>query len=368
MKFLINASNIRGGGGQQVADSICGMLYKYEQHYFIVVLNPNFKHTEDRIRHFENVKVFYYDIRKSIALLLSGRDKYLDEIVEKYNINAVLTVFGPSFGWCPKVPHLCGYARPQLVLKDSPHYASYGIIEKLRLYFLKFLFKRASSIYYTENPYISNLVKDMFDNAEVYTITNYYNQIFDQPEKWVEKQLPSFDGVTLLTVSTSNPHKNYPIIPLIALCLKKKYPNFNFRFVLTISENDLDNIPDEIKANIIFLGWTDIAECPSLYKQASIMFMPSLMECFTATYPEAMRMGVPIVTTDLEFASGLCEEAACYYNAVDAENAAEAIYKVATNHQYATKLVANGKKQLNKYDNYEQRADKLIAILEKISQ
>jgi len=53
-----------------------------------------------------------------------------------------------------------------------------------------------------------------------------------------------------------------------------------------------------------------------------------------------------------------------YYSAIDAEVAAEAIYKVATDRQYAAKLVANGKKQLLTFDNYEQRADKLIGILE----
>jgi glycosyltransferase involved in cell wall biosynthesis len=88
------------------------------------------------------------------------------------------------------------------------------------------------------------------------------------------------------------------------------------------------------------------------------------MECFTATYPEAMRMDVPIVTTDMEFARGLCGDAACYYSAIDSTAAAEAIYKVATEKDYAVRLVANGKEQLKKFDNYEERADKLIGILE----
>lgn len=108
----------------------------------------------------------------------------------------------------------------------------------------------------------------------------------------------------------------------------------------------------------------DIAECPSLYEQCDITFQPTLLECFTATYPEAMRMGIPIVTTDLEFARGLCGDAACYYSAIDPVAAAEAIYKVATDKKYAAKLVVNGKEQLKKFDNYEQRADKLIGILE----
>ena len=107
-----------------------------------------------------------------------------------------------------------------------------------------------------------------------------------------------------------------------------------------------------------------MAECPNLYEQADIMFMPTLLECFTATYPEAMRMEVPIVTTDLEFARGLCCDAACYYSAVDPAAAAEAIYKVATDEAYRLRLTTNGKKQLKKFDNYEQRAEKLVEILE----
>lgn len=73
------------------------------------------------------------------------------------------------------------------------------------------------------------------------------------------------------------------------------------------------------------------------------------------------------MTTDLEFARGLCGEAACYYSALDAEAAAEAIYKVATDEAYRRQLTAYGKEQLKKFDNYEQRAEKLIRILEEMA-
>ena len=78
-------------------------------------------------------------------------------------------------------------------------------------------------------------------------------------------------------------------------------------------------------------------------------------------------MEVPIVTTDLEFARGLCGEAACYYSAINPRAAAEAIYKVAKDKKYAQRIVDNGKKQLLTFDNYEQRAEKLIRILENIA-
>lgn len=43
MKFLINASNIKAGGGVQVADSICRALGQFEQHEFVVVLSSRIR-------------------------------------------------------------------------------------------------------------------------------------------------------------------------------------------------------------------------------------------------------------------------------------------------------------------------------------
>ena len=367
MVFLINASNIRGGGGQQVADSICGLLYRYPEHKFIVVLSFAFKTTKDRFGNYDNVEYYQYEIKKSFRTLLTGRDSFLDRIVEKYHVNAVLTVFGPCMGWKPRVAHLCGFARPQLVLTDSPFYQTYNWKDKAYLQYLRFLFKRCSKIFYTENPYISELAKKKLGKVEVHTVTNYYNQIFDSPEKWCLRELPKFDGCTLLTISTNNPHKNYKIIPKIALYLKTNHPEFKFRFVLTIKREDLKDSPEEVVDNILFLGWVDISECPGLYQQSDIMFMPSLMECFSATYPEAMRMDKPIVTTDLKFSKGLCADAACYYSSVDAVSAANAIMKVSSDKDYGKQLVEKGKKQLKSFDTYEQRADKLIQKLESLA-
>jgi len=49
MNFLINASNLKAGGGLQVADSICEELYKFTLHRFVCVLSSALKETTDRI-------------------------------------------------------------------------------------------------------------------------------------------------------------------------------------------------------------------------------------------------------------------------------------------------------------------------------
>ena len=145
--------------------------------------------------------------------------------------------------------------------------------------------------------------------------------------------------------------------------LRQAHPDFRFRFVLTVDASQLA-VPAELEAHFLRIGRVDIAECPSLYEQCDVMFQPTLLECFSATYPEAMRMRRPIVTTDIEFAHGLCGDAAVYYDALSPQAAAEAIYRVATERDLRARLVAAGTEQLKRFDTYTARAEKLIRLVE----
>lgn len=370
MNILINCSNLKAGGGIQVADSICGLLNKFDGHLFYVVLSSKMESTKSRICNYANVnKVYTYDVKNNLSTVLFGRDKFLDECVKQQRIDSVLTVFGPS-RWNPRVSHLSGWAIPHPLLPDSPYFQMLPLKErikvKLKCLLWRYMFGRSTNYFWTENPFTTNRVKALFPKKTVYSVTNYYNQIFDTPDKWTHSiSLPKHEGTTLLTITANYPHKNLNLLVSSALVLREKHPDFHFRFILTIPEGGL-YIPNQVKDNFLLIGKVDVAECPNLYQQCDIMILPSLLECFSATYPEAMKMEVPIVTTDLEFARGLCGDAACYYSAVDAKACANAIFKVATDKGYAAKLVANGKEQLRKFDNYEQRADKLIGILERM--
>lgn len=361
--FLVNASNLKAGGGIQVTQSISEQLQRHKKCHFIVVLSTYIK--DNNLDFGDNVELYHYDIKHNLRTVLFGRDSFLDGLVEENKIDAVLTMFGPSI-WRPRVPHLCGFARAQLILKDSPYYKNRSLKERVVYGIWNWAFKRSSKVFYTENEYTSRILEKFYKGVKVYTVSNYYNQIFDRPEKWNRGiVLSAFNGATCLSIASPTPHKNFGIIEGIVRYLREVHPEFKVRFVLTFNKDQWP-IDEDVREHIIYVGKVDVTECPYLYKQCDIMFMPSLLECFTATYPEAMRMERPIVTTDMEFAKGLCGDAACYYSAIDPEAAAEAIYKVATNKEYAAQLVVNGKEQLKKFDNYEQRADKLIKILEEI--
>ena len=365
MHILINCSNLKQGGGIQVADSICGYLNKYPKHHFVVVLSDAMEMTKKKILSFQNVSVIYYNIRNTVSSVFIQKDAFLDKCVKEEKIDVVLTVFGPS-RWRPKVPHLCGFARGQLLPMKTPYFDSIPIKEKLLNYVVKRSFKHDAEHYWTENTVVTELVKKILPGKNVYTVSNNYNQVFNDKSQWKNRQLPKFDGTTLLTVSTAHSHKNLPLAIEITRHLSANHPDFNFRFVYTINEDQFPELDEEAKKHFLFIGRVDITECPSLYRQADIMFQPTLLESFTATYPEAMRMDVPIVTSDLDFAHGLCGNAAMYYPPLDAEKAAEVIYKVANDNEIRKQLVKAGEMQLENFLDAETRADRLIHLTEKI--
>ena len=372
MNILINCSNLKKGGGLQVADSVCRQLINYS-HNFIVVLPPCMDSTAKVVGSFANCHITTYDMRHNHMLLLTGRDSFMDGLVRINSVDVVLSIFGPVL-WKPKVKHVCGFARGHIVLEDSPYYSQLLWFKRLKEYaqnrILRYFFNRSSNIYFTENPLITDRLSSIFPNKTVVTITNCYNQVFDISSEQIEHPLPSFDGISLLSVNTPYPHKNLGIAIETAKLLKKNHPTLNFRFVITANSTDFDYDfnadPDGIANNFCLIGSVKVNECPSLYRQCNFTFQPTLMECFTATYCEGMRMGKPIVTTDLPFARGLCGDAAIYYDSLNAESCAAAIFNLASNKILQDELVENGKVRLSQFDNFKSRADKVISLCEQL--
>ena len=369
MRILVNASKEKAGGGIQVSDSICQCLNRYPQHDFVVVVSEQMHHTYECIKDFPNVEAYEHTYRDSPYRLLTGRYLFFDKLVEEKKVDAVLTVFGPC-RWTPRVPHLCGFAMAQILLKDSPYFVRMSWIQRLRVN-LRFacisrIFRRSTRIFYSENPEISKRVEKKYKGCKCYTVTNYYNQVFDFPQRWHYHGLPPFDGVSLLIVSTCYPHKNLEITIDIARYLREVHPEFKFRFVMTVDRSCFPQLEDDLLSCFCFIGKVDVSECPSLYEQCDIEFQPTLIECFTATYPEAMRMNLPIVTTDLPFARGLCGEAAAYFSPLDSVDAAKKIYHVAMNKDVADSLIKKGTERLTVFDDYYARTDKLIGIMENL--
>lgn len=364
MNMLINASNLSGGGGAQVCDSICRYLKDYPQHFFFVVLSSALDNTANAIKDYPNVKVIRYSCTAGDwKAFLTFRIPELDKLVDDWKIDRVFTVFGP-IKWRPRCPHVCGFGLSHIVMPESPFFQRMSIKERLKWWktitVWKYIFHKSVDSLITENPLITQRLQKIFPSKKVVTVTNNYNQVFDDKMQWGHYELPSFEGFQMLDIAAYGPHKNQKIALDIAKILRKEHPKFKFRFVFTMKESEFPTIPSDLRDCFYFTGRVSIDQCPSLYEQCDAEFQPTLLECFTATYPEGMKMRTPIITTDLEFARGLCGEAALYYEPLSEGSAADAIYRLAKNDQLQQRLVANGEKQLKVFDTSSQRVAKII--------
>lgn len=370
MNILINCSNLKIGGGLQVAHSFIYEIKKNSAHKFTVVCSSALFSQIDIEQFPQNIKFHNYDIKASPIKSVSGKDKFMSNIVKNENIETVFSVFGPTY-WKPSVKHLVGYAKPHYVYTDSPFFKNLSKSASFKLAIKKFFhlldFKNNNDELITENADVSDRLRKIIPRKKVSTVTNYYNQIFDNSKEWKnDLKLPVFEGFTLLTVSANYPHKNLNIIPEVAKYLHINFKNFKFRFVVTLPEKTLgDNFEKAISDHIIYVGKTDVAQVPFLYSQTDATFLPTLLECFTATYPESMRMEIPILTSDLNFARGLCEKAALYFDPLNIKDIAEKIYLLANDAGLKNSLIENGKRQLKTYDNYDQRASKYLELITK---
>jgi len=370
LRILVNATTVITGGGVQVADSFVGELANYPEHRFLVLCSPQVaKSLGDLSDHPEHVRIeacprigFFGTLDR-----LLRRNPKLDALVRQFRADAVFTVFGPSY-WRPQVPHVCGWARGYDIYTDSPFYGLVPPLEKLKLSLLRKLHRRMfrldADTLFVESEDARERLQRVFPKKRIEVVGNTYHQIFEHPELQEELPLPPFDGATLLTLSANYPHKNLRIIPSVARYLKEKHPDFRFRFVVSQPPEVLGLPAAEIPDWLLPLGVVSIRKCPSLYRQSTAMFLPTLVECFTASYPEAMRMRVPVVTADLSFAHGICGEAAEFFSPMDPASAGEAIYRVATDSGLRARLVAAGTERLQSFDDSRMRARKFIRLIE----
>jgi glycosyltransferase involved in cell wall biosynthesis len=111
------------------------------------------------------------------------------------------------------------------------------------------------------------------------------------------------------------------------------------------------------------LGTIPVARGPEVYRSCDICFLPTLLETFSATYPESMAMGLPIVTTDLGFARDVCDDAAQYFRPRDAQSAVAAILRLLDNRELWNRQIERGKQVLTRFPTPEQRYRQYIDVL-----
>ena len=150
--------------------------------------------------------------------------------------------------------------------------------------------------------------------------------------------------IRLLTVCTYRKHKNIECIPRVIKELISRGIS-NIRFVLTIDDYNYYKIfgSDELLNQYVYnVGLVKAENLPQLYSECDMLFLPTLIECFSANYPEAMIMRKCILTSDLDFAHSICKNAALYFNPNDIIDIVDKIEQIINNKELKKELQEKG--------------------------
>ena len=373
MKFLINASNLIIGGAIQVANAVISELRFHPEHEYCVVCSEQVALSIRDIKDypgFIQFKIFSQPSIPKTFFRIIHINPFLDRCVREFSADAVFTIFGPSY-WKPSVPHLSGYAIPHYVYPDSPFFKSISFLQRLKININKRFhiksFRNDSDMLVAENPDVSEKLSVLCPQKRVVTVSSCCNPIFDTPEFQKTYKLSPFDGISLLTVAANYPHKNYQILPKVAAYLRNRHPAFKFRFVVSLRNGDI-SVSDDLKDCFVFIGKVSIHQLPSFYKQVDFMILPTLLECFSASWIEAMKSRVPILTSDLPFAHGICGNAAVYFNPEDPADIGERIVCLAQDKSRQKELIELGKERLSLFGNNSTRVSLYLKYLEELVQ
>jgi glycosyltransferase involved in cell wall biosynthesis len=361
--LILNLSKTYTGGGLQVALSVLEECKNIDTHIYHVFLG---KAVGDQINKDSFSRNFiFYDIPPVSYWKLHT---YFKPLEKKIHPDCVFTVFGPSY-WKSKAPHVMGFAYVHYIYRDYDFFrhipVKFKIILSLKECIHIYLFKREANYIVIETEDAQQRLKRRLKSDHISVVSNtcstHYSDFKTYPDK-----LPERKGgeIRLITVSAFYIHKNLISIPKVLDELQKRNIN-DVHFVVTIRDEAYNAIiPKKWRCHVYNVGPVPVVECPSLYRECDIVYLPTLLEIFSASYPEAMIMGKPILTSDLSFARSICGNAALYFDPFNAGDIANAIEKVIFDKTLYQLYVEKGKERLKMFPTAVQRVEQYLKICE----
>ena len=342
-KVLVNCSTLMKGGGLQVAAALivhalddpdtAEWQYMISRNAAAELEGFGVDINDARFHIFDRSPARHADQRKRVLAIERAMQPDL-----------VFTLFGPAYVRFA-ARHLCGVADPWVTHSSWLAFKTLGF-NKDSLLMLgtmawKAIWWKQADYWWTEAEVAKDgLVSRLRCAPErVFIIPNTAGPQFEKNR--VAATPPDGGTVRILCLSAYYSHKNLEIIPDVLRCVKDMRPELDFLLTVTLPPELTESAAIVQRAeelgvseHLNNLGRVPVSETPGLYAQSHMTFLPSLLEVFSAVYPESLSTGVPLVTTELRFATDVCQDAAAYFVPTDPQSAAEQIVRLAEDRDY----------------------------------
>ena len=371
MKFVIEGLGLTSGGGKASMVRFLPSLAKQTAHEFVVLLPDLPEYSTTRA---PNLKVI---LRPKHGNLLA-RHWYLNHTVPKIcrqeDADALLCMgnFGPSRPPVPTVLFVRNayHAYHEPVAYNRATLREKAIIRWARTYYRRLhsqvtvavqtevMKRRMASLYHVDSARIV-----VIPDAEALPATSR------KQERHRERTAPA--PFTFLCLAVYAPHKNQEIL-LDAMKRLPAYSSRPVRTLITIAPHQhpgarklLERIKREKLENFVTnTGLVSGAELEQAYMSADAAIQPTLLESFGRVYSESMSFDLPLLTSDRDFAHQVCQDAAVYFDPLDADSVARAMASVMEDENLRSRLVERGGHILQKMPTWDCVVAQFVDVME----
>ena len=376
MRLLVNASTLRFGGALQVAASfIEKSIDDPRGHVFNYAVSQQ---VYDTLGDSYTRAGKFTVVRNSPARLIKGRKtrSRLQQVESNFNPDVVFTVFGPAYVKFESI-HCCGFASPWVTHPSTIALNKLPLLQRQKKILesrYKLLRLSRKDHYWVEAGVAQRGLSRLLDipRERIPVIPNTYSSGFVGAQ--TEKSGNQDDSdIRVLCLAHPYPHKNLDIVPKVAYELRNSPKRFVFLMTLPEEFPQSQKIIQEftrlgISHMVNNLGKVPLKDVPGRYQQADIVYLPTLLETYSATYPEAMVMRRPIVTSDLDFAHDICGRAALYTDHLSPQDAAKKIEAVVSDPDLESELVEQGLEMVSKLPGPDRKYELLMEWMEDVAE
>ena len=370
MKLLVNCADLRGTGVCQVAASFLNECRAFSENEYVVFISTPVKKNLGKFEFSSNFRFYEFEDKPLFSLHGWPNILKMKRIESSESPDVTFSIFGPSY-WRPKSPHLMGYAYPHYVYPESPVFKLLSFRQKMDVWIRKLVhvwqLKKNGDYYVCETEDVKNRWCKMYNISEENTFVAYNTAsepFFSYKPRFEER---TDNELRLYTLCSPYRHKNLEILNEVCPLLSTFNCSKSIKFYTTLPEESYKRIfNEEAKKYIVNVGPQLVTDCPKIVEQSDALFLPTLLECYSASYPEAMCMGKPILTSNLTFATTVCEEAALYFDPLNAKEIANKIVALVETPQLYKVLQKKGCERLKEFGKASDRARKYLSICQEI--
>jgi glycosyltransferase involved in cell wall biosynthesis len=356
MKIMILAHNLRVAGGRATGINILRALKYIDQdnHYYIIIPDQ----TEYRVLQLEGPKRTIHYYRRLWGHL--GRlvfDKFaLQRIAREYRPDLIWAMGGLGF---PKPPCLQAVSiQNAYVMYDIYNTCRLRMVDLLRDLFIRWAFRRQlprTQLVICQTTSMEVHLRKVYSYVGNTIITGKVVSEFasDSTGSVPEVLIPYRSHFKLFYLSRYYPHKGLEMLVEVMSRYRKELPDTIA--VITISADQHKNASRLLKKikklgledRVINVGPLLQDQLGNYYTSCDCLVMPTRLESFSGTYLEAMHFGLPILTSDLDFAHEVCGNAALYFDPWDAASIRDSIHRLKNDLNLRHNLIEKGRARLS---------------------